>query len=209
MSFYIGIDVGGTNVKAGVVDEKGVILGEAHRPTGIGRPEREILNDIAQTAKDAVKAAGITQDRLSAVGVGCPGSILPQEGLVAYSNNLHWQNVPLGPHLNQALGLPVLLGNDANVAALGEVTAGCAQGATSAIIITLGTGVGAGIVLNGHIWTGWNSKASEFGHMVIVHGGRPCTCGRKGCLESYASATGLIALTKEAMAAHPATTRRR
>ncbi|NLL36330.1 MAG: ROK family protein [Fretibacterium sp.] len=203
MAFYIGIDIGGTNIKAGIVDELGNLLGTAQRPTGVGRPLTEIFRDISRTVDEALATSGLNRSDTSAAGAGCPGAVLPDRGLVVYNNNLGWHDVPLGPELSALLGLPVVVGNDANVAALGEAVAGCAKGASSAIIITLGTGVGCGVVLNGSIWTGWSSTASEFGHMVIVRDGRPCTCGRKGCLESYASATGLIALTREAMAAHP------
>lgn len=203
MAFYLGVDIGGTNIKAGVVDGTGAIVGEADLPTGADRPQEVVFGDIVEAVGRAVAASGVARAEIRAAGVGCPGTVVPESGVVAYNNNLGWRNFPLGKLLSEALSLPVRVENDANAAALGEVCAGSAKGASSAMILTLGTGVGSGFVVDGRIWTGWNSAASEFGHMVIVRGGRPCTCGRLGCLEAYASATGLIALTREAMAAHP------
>ena len=203
MPFYVGVDIGGTNIKAGVVDENGTLIRDVSRSTGADRPQDEVLPDILLAVEDALKAAGLALSDISGVGVGCPGMIDPERGFVVYNNNLGWRNFPLVALIRDALNLPVMLGNDANVAALGEFCAGCAKGASSAVIITLGTGVGSGFVQNGRIWTGWNSAAAEFGHMVIVHGGRLCTCGRKGCFEAYASATGLIALTNEAINSNP------
>ena len=203
MAFYIGVDIGGTNIKAGVVGERGNIVGEADLPTGADRPQEVVFGDIVETVRRAVAASEIPREGLLAAGVGCPGTVIPSSGVVVYNNNLGWKDFPLGKLLSGALSLPVRVENDANAAALGEVCAGSAKGASSAMILTLGTGVGSGFVVGGRIWTGWNSAASEFGHMVIVQGGRLCTCGRRGCLEAYASATGLIAMTREAMAAHP------
>ncbi len=201
--FCIGVDIGGTNIKAGVVDEVGNIVGEAELPTGAERPQEVVFGDIVEAVRRAILAAGVPRRELLAAGVGCPGTVIPSSGVVVYNNNLGWKDFPLGKLLSDTLSLPVRVENDANAAALGEVCAGSAKGASSAMILTLGTGVGSGFVVDGRIWTGWNSAASEFGHMVIVKGGRLCTCGRRGCLEAYASATGLIAMTREAMAAHP------
>ena len=203
MAFYIGVDIGGTNIKAGVVGAEGNIVGEADLPTGSDRPQEVVFGDILEAAERAIAAAGVPRGEIHAVGVGCPGTVVPASGVVVYNNNLGWKDFPLGRLLGEALSRPVRVENDANAAALGEVCAGSAKGASSAMILTLGTGVGSGFVVDGRIWTGWSSAASEFGHMVIVRGGRPCTCGRLGCLEAYASATGLIAMTREAMAEHP------
>ena len=203
MTYYIGMDIGGTNIKAGVVNREGHIVAAASIPTGADRPQEVVLQDILAAADKAVEASGVAMEEVAGVGVGCPGMIRSEEGVVLYNNNLGWRDFPLGPLLSEALRMPARVENDANAAALGEVTAGSAKGATSAMVITLGTGVGSGFVIDGRIWTGWNSAACEFGHMVILRGGRPCTCGRRGCLEAYASATGLIAMTEEAVAAHP------
>ena len=204
MSYYIGVDTGGTNIKVGVVDEAGRIVGEADCPTGADRPQEVVLKDILKAVEDAISAAsGVSRADIHAVGVGSPGAVDSETGVVLYNYNLGWRDFAIGPLMSKALGLPVRLENDANAAALGEVVAGSARGASSAMVITLGTGVGSGFVIDGAIWTGYNSAACEFGHMVIAYGGRPCTCGRRGCFEAYASATGLINMTKEAMEAHP------
>ena len=135
--------------------------------------------------------------------MGCPGTVC--DGVVLYSNNLDWHDFAMADYLQAKTGLPVCLGNDANVAALGEALAGCAKGAQSAVILTLGTGVGAGVVLGGKLLTGYTGAASEAGHMVILDTADAprCTCGRHGCLEALASATALICMTKEARLAHP------
>lgn len=206
MAFYIGTDIGGTNIKAGVVDGSGNIVGEAERPTGADRPQETVLRDILEAIEQAITGSGVDRREILAVGVGCPGTVVPSSGVVVYNNNLGWKNFPLGRLLSDALSLPARVENDANAAALGEVCAGSAKGASSAMILTLGTGVGSGFVVDGRIWAGWNTAASEFGHMVIAKGGRLCTCGRRGCLEAYASATGLIAMTREAMTIHPEST---
>lgn len=201
MDHHIGVDVGGTAIKACIADASGAIVTEMEQPTGAERPQDVVLQDIVAVVRQLL-AGPIGRD-VRTVGVGCPGAVLPDEGLVLYNNNLDWRDFPLGPLMEEALGLPVRVENDANVAALGEVVAGSAKGASSAAVITLGTGVGFGLIIDGAIWTGHNGAASEFGHMVIVKGGRACTCGRRGCLEAYASATGLIAMTEDAIAAHP------
>lgn len=203
MAFYIGVDIGGTNIKVGVVDGIGNIVGEADLPTGADRPQEVVFGDIMGAIDRSVAAAGVSRGEILAVGVGCPGTVIPSSGMIVYNNNLGWKDFALGRLLSEALELPVRVENDANAAALGEVCSGSAKGASSAMILTLGTGVGSGLVIEGRIWTGWNSAASEFGHMVIVRDGRLCTCGRRGCLEAYASATGLIAMTRETMAAYP------
>ena len=203
MSFYIGVDIGGTNIKVGVVDEAGRIIGETDCPTGADRPQEIVLKDILKATEDAIVASGLSRADIRAAGVGSPGAVDSETGTVLYNYNLGWRDFAIGPLMSQALGLPVRLENDANAAALGEVVAGSARGASSAMVITLGTGVGSGFVMDGVIWTGYNSAVCEFGHMVIAYGGRPCTCGRRGCFEAYASATGLINMTKEAIAAHP------
>ena len=203
VSYYIGVDIGGTSIKAGVVDEAGRIAGEADLPTGADRPQEVVLKDILRVAEAAVGAASLARADIRAVGVGSPGTVDSETGVVLYNYNLGWRDFAIGPMMSEALGLPVRLENDANAAALGEAVAGSARGASSAMIITLGTGVGSGFVIDGSIWTGCNSAACEFGHMVIAYGGRPCTCGRRGCFEAYASATGLINMTREAIEAHP------
>lgn len=197
MAYYIGIDIGGTNLKAGVVDADGNIIGEADVPTGADRPQDIVLQDILGVAKTSVKVSGIDIREISAVGMGSPGLINSRDGIVIYNNNLGWRDFHICEKISEALKIPAHLENDADAAALGEVISGSAKGAKSAIIITLGTGVGSGVVIDGKILPG------EFGHMVISHNGRECTCGRKGCFEAYSSATGLINMTKEAINKNP------
>ena len=201
MAYYIGVDIGGTNLKAGVVDEAGQIVGEASVPTGADRPQDIVLEDILGAVSKAVQASGVSTKSIRAVGMGSPGKIDYETGSVVYNNNLGWKDFHISEKMSEALGLPVRLENDADAAALGEVIAGSAKGASSAMIITLGTGVGSGYVTDGKIFRG-----CEFGHMVIAYGGRKCTCGRHGCFEAYCSATGLINMTKEAIAEHPSST---
>ena len=197
----LGVDLGGTNIKVALVDETGAILQEASRPTNLPRPAEAVCDDIADLCRELM--AG--RDDVAGIGVGCPGTVDDATGMVLYSNNLDWSNFAMGPYLTRRTGLPVRLANDANAAALGEALAGCAKGADSAVIITLGTGVGGGVVLDGKLLTGYTGAAAEPGHMVIHDAADAplCTCGRRGCLEAYASATALIRMTKEAMAAHP------
>lgn len=197
------IDLGGTNIKAALVDEKGNILAEGSAPTGLPRPPRELCRAIADTLLGVLDGSPFHKEDLAAVGIGCPGTVDDAAGTVVYANNLEWVNVPVADWLREDTGLPVAVGNDANVAALGEALHGCAKGAHSAVILTLGTGVGGGIVLGGKLWTGFNGAASELGHIVVDPEGELCTCGQRGCLEAHASATALMRLTRRAMEQTP------
>lgn len=196
---YAGVDLGGTNIKVGLVTKTGELIAEASRPTALPRPAEAVCDDIIRIILNLVEQYGPIQG----VGVGCPGTIDSVNGIVRYSNNLDWKQFAMGNYLAQRLGLPVQIGNDANVAAFGEAKVGCAKDTDSAIILTLGTGVGGGVILQGKIWTGHNGAASEPGHMTINPYGPVCTCGRRGCLEVYTSATGLIRATRESMERHP------
>lgn len=195
---YLGVDLGGTNIKVALVDENGEILQEASAPTNLPRPAEAVCDDIAALCRQLAEG-----QEVAGIGVGCPGTV--DGSMVLYSNNLDWHDFAMGDYLTEKTGLPVTLGNDANVAALGEAMAGCAKGAQSAVVVTLGTGVGGGVVLDGKLLTGYTGAASEVGHMVILDtpDAPRCTCGRPGCLESLASATALIRMTKEARRAHP------
>lgn len=199
---YIGIDLGGTNIAAGLVDDGGRILYSASVPTFKERHWREIIKDMATLAQKVVIDGGHALHEVTAVGIGCPGTVDKARGVVVYSNNIVMHNVPMAQEFRKYLDLPVYLENDANAAALGEY-ATCGEGADSFVFMTLGTGVGGGIILDGKVWSGFNGAGAEIGHQTLVFGGKPCTCGRKGCLEAYASVTALIEQTKEAMAAHP------
>ncbi len=199
----IGIDLGGTNIVAGVVDEQYRILASAKCKTKASRPADAIIADMARVSREAVAKAGLSMDDVAYVGIGAPGTCNAETGMVEYANNLPFANLPLCDKMHELLGKPVYIENDANAAAWGEVKAGAAKGAKSCVCVTLGTGVGGGIVIDGKIYGGFNFAGAEIGHTVIVQGGEPCTCGRHGCWEAYASATALIRQTREAMQAHP------
>ena len=201
--YFVGIDLGGTNIAAAVVDEYGLIYGRSSRKTLAPRPYGEIFDDMAACVRDAVTASGLLYDDVESVGIGCPGALNQGKGTVEFSNNLDFYDVPIVSYMENALGKKVYIENDANAAAWGEYLAGSGAGVSDMIMITLGTGVGSGIIIDGRLFTGAWGKGAELGHMVIRQDGEACTCGRKGCLEAYASATALIRLTKREMEAHP------
>ena len=195
--YRLGIDLGGTNIVAGVVDKKYKIVAKASCKTAVPRPESEICDSMAEVAKKAVEKAKLTMDDIESVGIGVPGAVNPKTGIIEYSANLFFHNWEVVEMMEERLGKKVHIENDANAAALGEYLAGSAKGARNAVAITLGTGVGGGIIIDGKIYSGSNFAGAELGHMVIVKDGKECACGRRGCWETYASATGLINLTKQ------------
>lgn len=197
--YRIGVDLGGTNIVAGVVDEFYKIVAKAKRKTDCPRPAGEILADIAACVNEAVKTAGITMDEVKSIGIGTPGSVNKRMGIIEYANNLGFDKVPARDILLKYFDKPIYIENDANCAALGEAVAGAGGNVENFVAITLGTGVGSGIIVNGKIVNGCNDAAGEMGHSVIVVDGEPCTCGRKGCWEAYSSATALVRQTKAAM----------
>ncbi len=200
--YRIGIDLGGTNIVAGVVDDNFNILATAKCKTACPRPAEEIVADMARVAKEAVEKAGISMQDVRGVGVGSPGTCNKDTGIVERSNNLGFINLPMCKMLEEMLGVKVAIENDANAAALGEFKAGAAKGANSCVCITLGTGVGGGVIIDGKVFSGANFAGTELGHTVINVGGEPCSCGRKGCWEAYASATALVRQTRRAMEAN-------
>ena len=203
MKYYVGIDLGGTNIVAGVVDEEYNIIAKASTKTNCPRPEKEIADDMARMAIEAVKNAKLSMDQIEWIGVGTPGIANSETGIIEYSNNLGFKNTPMVKYIQETINKPVFIENDANAAAYGEFVAGAAKGAKNAVCITLGTGVGGGIIIDGRIYSGSNFAGAEIGHTVIEVDGAQCSCGRKGCFEAYSSATGLIRMTKEAIAEHP------
>ena len=203
MKYYVGIDLGGTNIVAGVVDENYNSVAKASTKTNWPRPEKEIADDMARMAVEAVKNAKLTMDQIEWIGVGTPGIANSSTGIIEYSNNLGFKDTPMVKYIQETIDKPVFIENDANAAAYGEFVAGAAKGAKNAVCITLGTGVGGGIIIDGKIYAGSNFAGAEIGHTVIEVDGAQCSCGRKGCFEAYSSATGLIRMTKEAIAEHP------
>jgi glucokinase len=203
MKYYIGIDLGGTNIKAGVVNENFEIVAKATTKTACPRPADQIAADMAKVSIEAAELAGIGIREIEWIGIGTPGIADNREGTIPYSNNLGFYNVPMRKYIREHIEKPVFIANDANAAAYGEFLAGAAVGATDAVCITLGTGVGAGVIIDGKIFTGRNLAGTEMGHMVIDPAGRQCTCGRNGCFEVFSSATGLISMTKDKIADYP------
>lgn len=203
MKYYVGIDLGGTNIVAGVVDENYNIIAKASTKTNCPRPEKEIADDMARMAVEAVKNAKLSMEQIEWIGVGTPGIANSSTGIIEYSNNLGFKNTPMVKYIQESIDKPVFIENDANAAAYGEFVAGAAKGSRNAVCITLGTGVGGGIIIDGKIYAGSNFAGAEIGHTVIEVDGAQCSCGRKGCFEAYSSATGLIRMSKEAMAEHP------
>lgn len=199
---YIGIDLGGTNIAAGIVDEGGKVLHKASIPTMKEREYTEIVKDMAMLSEKILDETGMSLDNIQAIGIGSPGTVDNKRGMVVYSNNIVMHNVEMVNEFRKYITKPINIENDANAAAYGEYIASGAN-AESFVFMTLGTGVGGGIVLNGKIYRGFNSAGAELGHASIVIDGKRCTCGKKGCLEAYASVTALIEQTEEAIEKNP------
>lgn len=198
--YKVGVDLGGTNIVAGVINEKYEILAKSKVKTNVPRPAEEIFADIVLCVKNAVKDAGISLEEVESIGIGTPGSVNKELGRIEFANNLYFEKVCAVELVNKELpGIKVYIENDANCAALGEAIAGAGAGKKSFVAITLGTGVGSGYILDGKLVTGCNDAGGEFGHMVIKFDGEMCNCGRRGCWERYASATALVNQTKAAM----------
>lgn len=197
--YTLGIDLGGTNIVAGVVDENYKIIGKGKVKTNCPRPAEEIADDMVKACFIACENAGVSIKDVKACGVGCPGAVNPVTGIIVTSNNIDFENVPLAKMLKERTGVDFYIENDANAAAYGEFLAGGGRGVDDCIVVTLGTGVGGGVIIGSKLFSGSNFAGGELGHTVMVIDGEPCTCGRKGCFEAYASATALIRQTKEAM----------
>ena len=200
----IGIDIGGTNVVCGLVDEEGKILGKKACKTFAERRGDEITSDIAALAKQLISEYGTEGEEVEFCGVACPGIANVDTGIVEYSCNLPgYLNYPLAKELQKRTGISrVLIENDANCAAKGEAEAGAAKGVSNSVLITLGTGVGGGFIQNGKVFHGFNFAGGEMGHIVIDKNGPICSCGRRGCWETFSSATALVCQTLVAMKQH-------
>ncbi len=195
---YIGIDLGGTNIAAGLTDKNGEIIYADSLPTIKERRPDEIIADMAKLAVRVTEKGGYRMSDVDAVGIGSPGTIDNSKGVVVYSNNIVMDNVPMAEIFQRHIDLPVNIENDANAAAYGEYFA-CGEKCSSFVFMTLGTGVGGGIIIDGKIYRGFNGAGAEIGHSSIVRNGKLCTCGRRGCLEAYASVSALIEQTREKM----------
>lgn len=200
---YLGIDVGGTGIKVGVVDGEGNILAQGETPTLAGRPFADIVHDMGACALSVLKEGGFTVDDVVSIGVGVPGVANQDTGTVVFCTNLGWHNVPLRAELQKHINKPVYIDNDATVAGYAESICGVSVGCHSSVFLTLGTGVGGGIVIGGRPWSGFHGIGSEIGHIQMDIEGEPCTCGNNGCLERYCSATAVIRMGREAALNHP------
>lgn len=201
--FGIGIDLGGTKIAAGVVDREHRILARAERATRAEMGTQVLINDMALCALEALEAAEIDRKDCAGIGIGSPGLCDTAAGRVRNAHNLNWYDVPVCEMLSAKTGLVVRLDNDANCAALGEVLAGAAMGSESALMVTLGTGVGGGLITGGRIYSGWQSLGGEIGHMCIQMGGEKCSCGQEGCWEAYAASSALVRQAQRAAKEHP------
>lgn len=196
--YNLGIDLGGTNIAAGIVDENYKIVAKDSIPTGAARDGKEIIADMAKLIYRLLDKTNLTVGDIAHAGIATPGTANRITGTVEYANNLPFLNFPITDILRSLIPLKsVYIENDANAAAYGEAIAGAARGAKNSVMITLGTGVGGGIIIDGTIYSGFNFAAGELGHIVIEYKGKPCSCGRSGCWESYSSATALIRMTRE------------
>lgn len=201
--YKIGIDLGGTNIAVGITDENYRILCTATTPTCPEKGAAGIVDDMLLSINNALTLSGISMGECRGIGLGSPGTCDSENGVVRNAHNLHWKSVPVCAMLEKRTGLNAYVSNDANCAALGELVAGAAKGCESALMITLGTGVGGGYVVGNQILSGHKTLGGEFGHICIQMDGEPCSCGEKGCWEAYASATALIRQAEKAAKEHP------
>lgn len=196
----VGIDIGGMSFKVGLVDDEGKILKKYSIPVDYSLSQEDMVRNLGRSVDEFLKKEQIALGEARGIGIGCPGAINPIKGTCDYSPNLKWNKLDVCGIINKETGLNCRISNDANVACLGEQKFGAAKGYKDVVLITLGTGVGGGVVIDGRLFEGNQGKGTELGHEVICRGGRKCSCGRRGCLEAYASATALLKDTKRAMA---------
>ncbi|MCL2867724.1 MAG: ROK family glucokinase [Clostridia bacterium] len=199
----IGIDLGGTNIAVGAVDASGRIIASGSIKTRAERPYQSVVRDMAHAGLSVLKKAGIPLEEVRSIGVGIPGIAVKETGVVVFCTNLGWNNIPLRDELNRYIDKPVYIDNDATVAGYAESVAGVSAGTRSSVFLTLGTGVGGGIIIDGKPWSGPHGVASEIGHLTLVVDGEPCTCGKLGCLERYCSATAVGRIAIEVLKDHP------
>lgn len=199
----IGIDIGGTSIKGAAITDEGKVLDVFSMPVVKGEKQEITVAKLIDVTNQYLREHNYSKENVAGIGIGVPGAIDSTRGICSSSGNLGWENLPIAKMIEEGTGLPVRITNDANAAALGEAKFGSGKLYKDSLMITLGTGVGGGIVCNGKLIEGNEGKGAELGHMIIELNGRPCTCGRRGCFEAYASATALISDTKVAMDKNP------
>jgi len=203
LNYYLGIDLGGTTIKAGVVREDHSVVCKHKVRTTPDRFAHEIIYDMAEAGKTVLSMAGISETKIRYVGISVPSAVNPVNNHIVYANNLDWKDFDLIPVFKEAWDIPVLLANDGDAAALAEVTAGAAREYTDALMLTLGTGIGGGLIINKKVYAGGDGFGTEPGQLIILTGGELCTCGVRGCFEAYGSVTALTRDTLRAMEKHP------
>lgn len=201
--YYIGIDIGGMSIACGITDEKFNIIYKDSTPTRAEKPGEEIVADIICLVKKVMDKVNAKETDIKSIGIGAPGMLDRENGVIVRSSNINFRNTKIRELINQQINVPVYVDNDANCAALGEAVSGSTKSVDNSVMITLGTGVGGGVILNKKIYGGFNGHGGELGHTVIVYDGEQCGCGRKGCWERYASVTALIGQTKKAIEENP------
>lgn len=201
--YHIGIDLGGTKIAAGAATQEHKLVCKASVPTALPRSAESLADGIWELAVNMLKENQIEMSQVESLGIGIPGTVNQATGMIEYANNFGFDHVPFIRMLQQRFPWPVFAENDAKAAAWAEYLTGAGAGCRSMVMVTLGTGVGGGIIIDGKIWDGCNSAAGEIGHMVVERGGKLCTCGRRGCLEAYASATALVQSAREAVSRNP------
>ncbi len=203
MKYSAAIDLGGTNIGIGIVSEEGELVFKTSVPVEDNKNHVALLTQMAEGTKQCIEECGIAKEDIVFVGIGIPGLIKGPKGPVILAANINWHNVDAVSFLEEKIGLPVFLGNDADCAAMGEYYAGSGKQYKSLIMITLGTGIGGGAVSDGKLFPGFNGFGGEYGHIPLVHNGVQCACGKKGCFEVYGSANALKRETREAAEANP------
>ncbi|WP_024834634.1 ROK family protein [Ruminiclostridium josui] len=203
MKYTIGIELGVKNIVAGILDKNGKLIRRDTVPTNKDREFSEIINDVCTLIRKITEDEDVEIKNVKYIGVGCPGITDNKNGIVIKNYSLNFTNANVRSEIQKHLNIPVFVENDANCVAIAEYLLGAAYGTESSLTIKVGVGIGGGIIIDGSIYNGFNFGGTEFGHMVIEHNGRPCSCGRKGCWEQYVSGTSLINQTKQLAAENP------